>query len=44
MSYLIAAYAVTALGLGLYGLNVWRERGALRREQESRGGDVADDG
>ena len=44
MSYVIAAYAVTALSLGFYGLNVWRERAALRSEQESRGGDVADDG
>ncbi len=44
MSYVIAAYAVTALSLGLYGLNVWRERAALRLEEASRGGDVADDG
>ncbi len=42
MSYVIAAYAVTALSLGLYGLNVWRERAALRREAASSGDGAAD--
>jgi hypothetical protein len=44
VSYVIAAYAVTALSLGFYGLNVWRERSALRREEASRGSDIANHG
>ena len=44
MSYVIAAYAVTALSLALYGLNVRRERAALRREEASHGSDLAADG
>lgn len=31
MAYVIAAYAVAFAGLGLYGLQLWRERRTLLR-------------
>ena len=42
MSYVIAAYAVTVIILGGYGLHLSRERAALRRELS--GGDESNAG